>query len=78
MAQYKVFTLGEKFPLNEMRDLVHDLHDNDQHYIVMVDPGNFKHMLYCECANDRSCGISGLSCVQPRQRCRYFLERKQR
>jgi alpha-glucosidase len=35
----KVFTLGENFPLNKMRDLVNNLHSNDQHYIVMVDPG---------------------------------------
>ncbi|KAF2470215.1 alpha/beta-glucosidase agdC [Lindgomyces ingoldianus] len=38
MDQYKVFTLGERFPLKDMRSLVNDLHDNDQHYIVMVDP----------------------------------------
>lgn len=36
----KVFTLGKSFPLSEMRDLVKDLHANNQHYIVMVDPGN--------------------------------------
>jgi hypothetical protein len=39
MDSYKVFTLGEKFPLHEMRNLINDLHSNDQHYIVMVDPG---------------------------------------
>ncbi|KAF1849516.1 glycoside hydrolase family 31 protein [Cucurbitaria berberidis CBS 394.84] len=38
MDKYKVFTLGEKFPLDGMRSLVKDLHGNDQHYIVMVDP----------------------------------------
>ncbi|KAJ4376120.1 hypothetical protein N0V83_001401 [Neocucurbitaria cava] len=38
MDKYKVFTLGENFPLDRMRDLVSDLHNNNQHYIVMVDP----------------------------------------
>lgn len=40
MNNYKVFTLGDQFPLNKMRELVSDLHSNGQHYIVMVDPGN--------------------------------------
>jgi alpha-glucosidase (family GH31 glycosyl hydrolase) len=40
MDQYKVFTLGEAFPLNKMQKLVSDLHANGQHYILMVDPGN--------------------------------------
>lgn len=39
MDKYKVFTLGATFPLNEMRQLVSTLHSNDQHYVVMVDPG---------------------------------------
>jgi hypothetical protein len=39
MDSYKVFTLGERFPLNEMRSFISNLHGNDQHYIVMVDPG---------------------------------------
>jgi alpha-glucosidase len=39
MDEYKVFTLGKNFPLDRMRNLVNDLHSNDQHYIVMVDPG---------------------------------------
>ncbi|KAF2710148.1 glycoside hydrolase family 31 protein [Pleomassaria siparia CBS 279.74] len=38
MDSYKVFTLGAKFPLEGMRTLVNNLHANDQHYIVMVDP----------------------------------------
>ncbi|KAF2126870.1 glycoside hydrolase family 31 protein [Dothidotthia symphoricarpi CBS 119687] len=38
MDRYKVFTLGEKFPLKGMRDLVDDLHRNNQHYVLMVDP----------------------------------------
>ncbi|KAF2278737.1 putative alpha-glucosidase [Westerdykella ornata] len=38
MDGYKVFTLGEKFPLRKMREFVNHLHGNDQHYIVMVDP----------------------------------------
>ncbi|KAF2743398.1 glycoside hydrolase family 31 protein, partial [Sporormia fimetaria CBS 119925] len=38
MDEFKVFTLGPKFPLNKMRDLVEELHSNGQHYIVMVDP----------------------------------------
>lgn len=34
-----VFTLDpERFPLEVVRQLVDTLHDNDQHYIVMVDP----------------------------------------
>jgi alpha-glucosidase len=40
MDHYKVFTLGENFPLDKMRALVNDLHSKDQHYIVMVDPGS--------------------------------------
>lgn len=39
MDKYKVFTLGQNFPLNEVRNLVNNLHSNHQHYIVMVDPG---------------------------------------
>lgn len=39
MDQYKVFTLGQNFPLAKVRDLVSDLHTKHQHYIVMVDPG---------------------------------------
>ncbi|CAO2651810.1 Nn.00g000930.m01.CDS01 [Neocucurbitaria sp. VM-36] len=38
MDNYKVFTLGQNFPLDGMRDLIDDLHGNSQHYIVMVDP----------------------------------------
>jgi alpha-glucosidase len=38
MDKYKVFTLGEGFPLNEVRNLVSDLHSKNQQYIVMVDP----------------------------------------
>ncbi|OAG09494.1 uncharacterized protein CC84DRAFT_1202211 [Paraphaeosphaeria sporulosa] len=38
MDSHKVFTLGESFPLDKMRSLVSNLHANDQHYIVMVDP----------------------------------------
>jgi alpha-glucosidase len=39
MDHYKVFTLGENFPLDKMRRLIDQLHGNNQHYIVMVDPG---------------------------------------
>jgi alpha-glucosidase len=39
MDEYKVFTLGKPFPLADMRKFISDLHGNDQHYIVMVDPG---------------------------------------
>jgi len=39
MDKYKVFTLGQNFPLDKVRDLVDDLHKKHQHYIVMVDPG---------------------------------------
>jgi alpha-glucosidase (family GH31 glycosyl hydrolase) len=39
MDGYKVFTLGQSFPLDKMRALISDLHSKDQHYIVMVDPG---------------------------------------
>jgi alpha-glucosidase len=35
----KVFTLDpDRFPLEKVRELVTHLHDNDQHYIMMVDP----------------------------------------
>ena len=35
----KVFTLDpDRFPLSKMQELVHQIHNNDQHYIVMVDP----------------------------------------
>jgi len=35
----KVFTLDpDRFPLEKLRELVTHLHDNDQHYIMMVDP----------------------------------------
>jgi alpha-glucosidase len=45
MDQYKVFTLGKTFPLDGMRNLVSSLHANNQHYIVMVDPGQSKNRL---------------------------------
>ena len=36
----KVFTLDpERFPLSRMQDIVHYLHEHEQHYIMMVDPG---------------------------------------
>ncbi|KAF2269851.1 alpha/beta-glucosidase agdC [Lojkania enalia] len=38
MDEYKVFTLGKKFPVDKMRNLVSDLHAKNQHYIMMVDP----------------------------------------
>lgn len=39
MDRRQVFTLDpERFPLETVRELVSHLHDNDQHYIVMVDP----------------------------------------
>lgn len=39
MDKFKVFTLGEHFPLEKMRSFIDELHRNNQHYIVMVDPG---------------------------------------
>lgn len=45
MDRYKVFTLGERFPLKGMRDLVNDLHRNHQHYVLMVDPGQSLHVV---------------------------------
>ncbi|KAL5119889.1 hypothetical protein ACEQ8H_002251 [Pleosporales sp. CAS-2024a] len=38
MDGYKVFTLGQNFPLDKMRSLVSSLHSNNQHYVLMVDP----------------------------------------
>lgn len=39
MDRRRVFSLDpDRFPLSMMRELVSHLHDNDQHYIVMVDP----------------------------------------
>ncbi|KAI9370990.1 glycosyl hydrolases family 31-domain-containing protein [Aspergillus egyptiacus] len=39
MELRRVFTLDpERFPLEQMRELVDYLHSHDQHYIVMVDP----------------------------------------
>lgn len=40
MHEKYVFTLGIQFPLDKMRKFINDLHAKDQHYIVMVDPGN--------------------------------------
>lgn len=35
----RVFTTDpQRFPISTMRELVDHLHDNDQHYVVMVDP----------------------------------------
>jgi alpha-glucosidase len=40
MDGFKVFTLNpEGFPLDKTRELVHQLHAQDQHYVMMVDPG---------------------------------------
>jgi len=40
MDGFKVFTLNpEGFPLDKTRELVDYLHDHDQHYVMMVDPG---------------------------------------
>lgn len=39
MDKRRIFTLDpERFPREKMRELVSHLHDNDQKYIVMVDP----------------------------------------
>ncbi|KAL1867940.1 hypothetical protein VTK73DRAFT_3905 [Phialemonium thermophilum] len=39
MDARKVFSLDpERFPIKMMQELVHHLHDNNQHYVVMVDP----------------------------------------
>ncbi|KAI1641298.1 family 31 glycosyl hydrolase [Biscogniauxia mediterranea] len=39
MYRRRVFSLDpERFPLSMMRELVHYLHERDQHYVVMVDP----------------------------------------
>jgi alpha-glucosidase len=39
MYQRWVFTLDPaRFPLELVRELVNTLHNNDQHYVVMVDP----------------------------------------
>lgn len=39
MSDRRVFTLDpERFPLDKMKELVHHLHQHNQHYIVMVDP----------------------------------------
>ncbi|KAE8148210.1 putative alpha/beta-glucosidase agdC [Aspergillus avenaceus] len=39
MDRRRVFTLdSDRFPVDKMRELVKYLHDNDQKYIVMVDP----------------------------------------
>jgi alpha-glucosidase len=38
MDKFKVFTLGEKFKLSDMRDFIDKLHVNNQRYIVLVDP----------------------------------------
>jgi alpha-glucosidase len=41
MDGFKVFTLNpESFPLDKTRELVDYLHTHDQHYVMMVDPGN--------------------------------------
>ena len=42
MERYKVFTLDPyNYPLHKMRELVDHLHEHQQHYIVMVDPGMY-------------------------------------
>jgi hypothetical protein len=42
MDAYRVFTLDPvNFPLAKMREFVNYLHEHEQHYVVMVDPGNF-------------------------------------
>lgn len=48
----RTFTLDpERYPLDKMRELVSHLHNNDQHYIVMVDPAvsvTGKYALHCD------------------------------
>ncbi len=40
MDGYKIFTLKPGwFPLEKVREFVSYLHDRDQHYVMMVDPG---------------------------------------
>jgi alpha-glucosidase len=40
MDRFKVFTLDPaNFPLQKMRELVDYLHEHEQHFVVMVDPG---------------------------------------
>jgi alpha-glucosidase len=40
MDRFKIFTVDPvNYPLDKMRELVDYLHDHDQHYVVMIDPG---------------------------------------
>jgi alpha-glucosidase len=40
MDRYKVFTLDPvNYPLHKMRELVDYLHEHQQRYVLMVDPG---------------------------------------
>lgn len=39
MDRRRVFSLDpDRFPIERMQELVHNLHQHDQHYMVMVDP----------------------------------------
>jgi hypothetical protein len=85
MDKYKVFTLGQNFPLDKVRDLVDDLHNKHQHYIVMVDPGKrtqYRHLNQSLTYSSRRC--SGLRPIQQgsnqkrllENQCRRALERR--
>ena len=40
MDDYKLFTIDEeKFPLDKMKAFTSSLHENDQRYVVIIDPG---------------------------------------
>lgn len=79
MDKYKVFTLGQKFPLAEVRGLVSELHSKHQHYIVMVDPGEFsKHSLVEMQLTHSSCRCSRLWSLQSGRQGQRFHEDERR
>lgn len=80
MDGFKVFTLGEKFPLDKMRAFIDELHRNDQHYVVMVDPGKLKWSLYCRAITltPYSCRSPRLRCLQQRRKSRYLSQKGRR
>lgn len=47
MDSHKVFTLDpNNFPLEKMRIFVDKLHQDQQHFIVMVDPGTLRLLVF--------------------------------